>query len=56
METTQELKDATHLSLRTVLMFKGIKIFIITVPTPIDEYKKPDLSPLENATKQLALF
>jgi UDP-N-acetyl-D-galactosamine dehydrogenase len=31
-------------------------IFIITVPTPIDEYKKPDLRPLENASKTIAKF
>ena len=32
---------------------KNCKIFIITVPTPIDEDKKPDLSPLENASKAI---
>ena len=26
-------------------------IFIITVPTPIDEFKNPDLEPIKNATK-----
>ena len=29
-------------------------IFIITVPTPIDKFKKPDLKPLLNATKMIA--
>ena len=29
------------------------EIFIVTVPTPIDEYKKPDLSPLEKASTAL---
>ena len=39
--TTQELKDATHLSFTNCLDdLKECKIFIITVPTPIDEYKK----------------
>ncbi len=28
-------------------------IYIVTVPTPIDEYKRPDLSPLEGASKSV---
>jgi len=28
-------------------------IYIITVPTPVDEFKKPDLSPLSNASKMV---
>ncbi len=55
LETTnEELKDATHLSFTNYLEdLKDCKIFIITVPTPIDEDKKPDLSPLENASKAI---
>ena len=55
LETTnQELKDATHLSFTNCLEdLKDCKIFIITVPTPIDKHKKPDLSPLENASKAI---
>ncbi len=30
---------------------KDVNYFIVTVPTPVDEYKKPDLRPLENASK-----
>ena len=30
---------------------KGANYFIVTVPTPIDEYKNPDLRPLKNASK-----
>jgi UDP-N-acetyl-D-galactosamine dehydrogenase len=26
-------------------------VFVVTVPTPIDEYKRPDLSPLESASR-----
>ncbi|MEP6634822.1 MAG: Vi polysaccharide biosynthesis UDP-N-acetylglucosamine C-6 dehydrogenase TviB, partial [Luteimonas sp.] len=26
-------------------------VFIVTVPTPIDEYKRPDLRPLESASR-----
>ena len=29
----------------------GCNIFIVTVPTPIDEYKRPDLRPLESASR-----
>ncbi|MGH8075874.1 MAG: nucleotide sugar dehydrogenase [Lysobacter sp.] len=30
---------------------KGCNVFIVTVPTPIDEYKRPDLGPLESASR-----
>jgi UDP-N-acetyl-D-galactosamine dehydrogenase len=30
---------------------KSVKYFIVTVPTPVDEFKKPDLSPLVSASK-----
>ena len=30
---------------------KSVNCFIITVPTPIDKLKKPDLKPLLNASK-----
>ena len=55
LETTnEEIKDATHLSFTNCLEdIKDCKIFIITVPTPINEDKKPDLSPLENASKAI---
>ena len=32
---------------------KDCNIFIITVPTPIDEFKKPDLNPLMNASETI---
>ena len=32
---------------------KSSNIFIVTVPTPIDKYKKPNLSPLLNASSLL---
>ena len=31
----------------------GCNVFIVTVPTPIDEYKRPDLRPLESASRTL---
>ena len=58
LETTPtELKEAQLLSFTSDP--EGIQnsnIFIITVPTPIDEYKKPDLRPLENASETIAKF
>ena len=32
---------------------KQANVFIVTVPTPIDEYKRPDLSPLINSSQML---
>ena len=48
----QELQDAVHLSYTANLDdIKRCKIFIVTVPTPIDQHNNPDLSPLEKASK-----
>ena len=30
---------------------KSVNVYIVTVPTPVDEYRKPDLRPLESASK-----
>ena len=49
-----ELKNATHLSFTKNLEdLKECEIFIITVPTPINENKKPDLSPLKEASEMI---
>ena len=32
---------------------KGCNVFIVTVPTPIDEFKSPDLTPLKKASQML---
>lgn len=55
LETTiEELKDAKHLSYTTNLeKVKDCEIFIVTVPTPIDKHKKPDLSPLKRASESV---
>jgi len=55
LETTdQELKDAVHLSYTTNLEdVKDCSIFIVTVPTPIDKHKRPDLTPLEKASESI---
>jgi UDP-N-acetyl-D-glucosamine/UDP-N-acetyl-D-galactosamine dehydrogenase len=50
--TSEELKDAVHLSYTTNLNdVKDCEIFIITVPTPIDKHKRPDLTPLEKSSE-----
>ena len=53
LETTlQELKDAIHLSYTTNLEdVKDCEIYIVTVPTPIDKHKRPDLTPLEKSSE-----
>ena len=50
--TEQELKDAVHLNYTTNLDdIKDCEIYIVTVPTPIDKYKRPDLTPLEKSSE-----
>lgn len=52
--TSNELSEATLLSFTSEIEdIKEANIFIVTVPTPIDEYKKPDLSPLISASKSI---
>ena len=48
----QELKDAINLSYTANLDdIRECEIFIVTVPTPIDQHNNPDLTPLEEASK-----
>jgi len=52
--TSQELKDAVHLSYTTNLDdIKDCSLFIVTVPTPIDKHKRPDLTPLEKSSESV---
>jgi UDP-N-acetyl-D-galactosamine dehydrogenase len=47
-----ELKSSTQLSFSsTPIDLKDVSYFIITVPTPVDVYKKPDLTPLIKASE-----
>ncbi|WP_404418474.1 Vi polysaccharide biosynthesis UDP-N-acetylglucosamine C-6 dehydrogenase TviB [Marinospirillum sp.] len=49
-----ELKEATHLSYSAdVEALRECTCFIVTVPTPIDAYKRPDLTPLIKASEML---
>ena len=55
LETTPaELKGAKQLSFTDQLTdLKACRVFIVTVPTPIDEYKSPDLRPLIGASNSV---
>ena len=49
---TAALESAAHLSYTTdVDKLKTCNIYIVTIPTPIDIHKRPDLSPLEKASE-----
>ncbi|WP_025513098.1 Vi polysaccharide biosynthesis UDP-N-acetylglucosamine C-6 dehydrogenase TviB [Bordetella trematum] len=49
-----ELAEARHLSYTTDRAELGrANVFIVTVPTPIDEYKQPDLTPLIKASETI---
>ena len=50
----EELKQATHLSYSANLDdLSNCNFFIVTVPTPIDEFKQPDLTPLIKASTSI---
>jgi UDP-N-acetyl-D-glucosamine/UDP-N-acetyl-D-galactosamine dehydrogenase len=55
--TSEELKSLQQLSFSTdEEQLKTCNIFIVTVPTPIDKYKKPDLTPLLSASRTVGKF
>jgi len=48
----EELKGAAKLTYTSDLKtLKRCNVYIVTVPTPIDQYKRPDLTPLERASQ-----
>lgn len=50
-----KLKEARQLTFTSKLKdIKDCNFYIVTVPTPIDRYKKPDLNPLLSASKTVA--
>lgn len=52
--SVEELAEAKHLSYSSdVNDLKSSNVYIVTVPTPIDKHKKPDLTPLEKASLML---
>ena len=57
-DSTLEIRDDVISSVRDNLNFtsdiddtKDCSIFIISVPTPVDEFNKPDLNPLISSSK-----
>ncbi|MBV2179780.1 MAG: Vi polysaccharide biosynthesis UDP-N-acetylglucosamine C-6 dehydrogenase TviB [Castellaniella sp.] len=49
-----ELAEAAHLRYSAdPAELAAANVFIVTVPTPIDEYKQPDLTPLERASETI---
>jgi UDP-N-acetyl-D-galactosamine dehydrogenase len=52
--TRAELRGATQLAFTTsVKDLRRCGVYVVTVPTPIDEYKRPDLSPLISASRAI---
>ena len=50
----EELIQASHLSYSSdIQALKDCNFFIVTVPTPIDDYKQPDLTPLIKASEAI---
>ena len=48
---SEEMAQATMISYTDIIdEIKDCNVFIVTVPTPIDEYNRPDLTPLEKAS------
>ncbi|WP_163834780.1 Vi polysaccharide biosynthesis UDP-N-acetylglucosamine C-6 dehydrogenase TviB [Spartinivicinus ruber] len=53
--SSEDLKAVDKLSYTaSVEDLKGCSIYIVTVPTPIDDYRQPDLTPLTKASEMLA--
>lgn len=49
-----ELQQSRHLTYTSALDdLRDANYFIVTVPTPVDAFKKPDLSPLRNASQSI---
>lgn len=52
--SSDELKEATKLSFTDqATELEACNVYIVTVPTPIDQAKRPDLRPLESASRTL---
>jgi len=50
----EQLKSADHLNFSSDLNdITNSNVYVVTVPTPIDEYKTPDLNPVKGASKML---
>lgn len=53
--TSADLQQAVHLTYSSEIeALKEAQIYIITVPTPVDKYNNPDLTPIRKATETVA--
>ena len=52
--SSQVLKSSPIIFTSSPETLKSCKLFIVTVPTPIDKHKIPDLSPVKSATRTVA--
>lgn len=59
-DQTREVEELELKSIKNKIQFTSIiddikdaSIYIVTVPTPIDDFKKPNLNPLKQATKSI---
>ena len=53
-QTEKQIKSAKNLKFTSRTKdIKEANIYVVTVPTPIDRFKNPDLSPLKSATKTI---
>lgn len=49
-----DLKNSTHLKFSTdIADIASANVYIVTVPTPVDRHKRPDLTPLIKASRML---
>lgn len=52
--SSDEMRQAVHLSYTANIEdLKAATVYIVTVPTPIDEHKRPDLTPLIKASETI---
>jgi UDP-N-acetyl-D-galactosamine dehydrogenase len=55
--SSEEIRDAKHLSFSSNINdLRDINIYIVTVPTPINDLNEPDLDPILNASKMIGEF
>ena len=62
VDTTNELNEAEMSDLKKITIsadpsiLLDANVYIVTVPTPVDKYSVPDLSPLKSATETIARY
>ena len=52
--TAEELRETNMTFSNDEKVISESNVIIVTVPTPIDQYKKPELTPITSATKTVA--